>query len=224
MFRQYWLILAIRVFLYTSALLLCVSLHAVAGDVNHISVTAKNGIYSIDISATIDAPEKYIRQVLTDYAHVYRLNNSVLASKVMQSPVPGHVRVRSRVLCCTSLFCQELTRVDDIHTLASGDLQAVIVPENSDFLSGTALWQMHAVGDQTNLSYKATIEPGFFIPPLLGTALVIQSMRKEFRTTFQRIQRIAQIFEAREQNKSHLLVDTGEPDKSLSENRHIAGH
>lgn len=197
-----------RLTLSAFSALLCLSSYATAADfLEQVNVSEKDGVYHIRISAQIAASEEHVRQVLTDYAHVYRLSDSVLESEVLQSPVNGHVQVRSLVLCCTSIFCRDVVRVDDISTLKSGNLQAVIVPDKSDFRSGKAVWEIVPDGQNTQLSYSATIEPDFFIPPLLGTRMVINNMREEFKTTFYRIEHIARINEARQLDNDFTLTN-----------------
>ncbi len=213
MFQLYgWLVFrlhffqAIRFFLIAFPLFLCVQYRAFAVNIEEILVTENNGVYHISVSAEIAATEEHVRQVLTDYAHVYRLNYSVIESEVLESPVEGNVRVRTQLLCCTPIFCQQVERVDEISTLDSGDLLAVIVPEKSDFNSGRAMWKITSMGSKTRLTYLADIEPGFFIPPVLGTAMVINNMRKEFSSTFIRIEHIARINEEREWNEAYTFL------------------
>ena len=111
--------------------------------------------------------------------------------------------MRARVLACVPLFCLEAERVDDVSTLKSGDIMAVIVPEKSDFHSGQAVWKIIPDGDKTQLIYLASIEPDFFIPPVIGTQLVINNMREQFMTTFSRIEQVARINQEREWNDSY---------------------
>lgn len=176
---------------------------AVAGDIDELIVAEEDGIFQITVSAQIDATEKYVRRVVTDYTHAYRINRSIIESEVLESPIAGNVRVRARVLACVPLFCLEAERVDDVSTLKSGDIMAVIVPEKSDFHSGQAVWKIIPDGDKTQLIYLASIEPDFFIPPVIGTQLVINNMREQFMTTFSRIEQVARINQEREWNDSY---------------------
>ena len=198
----------LRVPLSTFSILLYFSPYALADFLEQLDVNEKDGVYHIHISAQIKASEEHVRHVLTDYDHIYRLSDSVIESEVLKSPVDGHVQVRSLVLCCTPIFCRDVIRVDDISTLESGDLQAVIMPKKSDFRSGKAVWKMTADGQNTQLSYIATIEPDFFIPPLLGTRMVINNMRNQFKETFYRIERIARINEARDWDNDFKVIKT----------------
>ena len=212
-----YLFQVLRLPLCTFSALLCLSSYAVAdGFLEQVNVTEEDGIYHIHISAKIAASEQHVRQVLTDYVHIYRLSDSVIESEVLESPVDGHVQVRSLVLCCTPIFCRDAVRVDDISELESGNLQAVIIPDKSDFRSGKAVWEIVPDGKNTQLTYIATIEPDFFIPPLLGTRMVINNMREEFKTTFYRIEHIARVNEERQWDDDFTLTSAirraeGEP-------------
>jgi len=186
--------------------------------VDNISVSENDGVYSIYITADINAAEDYVKYVLTDYVHVYRLSDSVIESKVLSSDDKAAV-VQSRVLCCIPVFCKEVIRVDEIRELESGQLQAVILPAQSDFKSGKAIWEIEANGDKTRLTYRAYIEPDFFIPPVLGTSMVIDNMRNEFDATFHRIEHIARIIQERawDNNFSFVKVRQDTEDEPCNE-------
>ena len=177
-----------------------------AGDIDELMVTENDGIYQIKVSAQIAVAEKHVRQVITDYAHAYRINRSIIESEVLKSSIAGNVRVRARVLACVPLFCLEAERVDEVSTLSSGDIKAVIVPEKSDFHSGEALWKIIPDGNTTQLIYLASIEPNFFIPPVIGTQLVIDNMREQFIATFSRIEQVACINQEREWNDNYEVI------------------
>ena len=199
----------IRLFLFAFSVFLCVNNTAFSVEIDDIVVDEKDGVYNIIISVNIAAKEEYVRQVLTDYIHVYRLSDSVIESKVLESSGDGKVRVQSLVLFCTTIFCREVMRVDEISVLKSGDLQAVIIPEQSDFSSGTAVWKIAPMGHSTRLTYIANIGPDFFIPPVLGRQMVIDNMRDEFATMFCRIELIASINEARELRGDSVFENVG---------------
>lgn len=94
---------------------------------------------------------------------------------------------------CVAFFCKDVGRVEDVRKLASGDLQSVIVPELSDLRSGAAQWYIHQTGQRTRVTYQASMEPGFFIPPLIGSYFVKHNIRTELLISFARIECIAKI-------------------------------
>ena len=172
-----------------------------------VKVFEKDGVYHIHITSNIEASAEYVRNVLTDYIHIYRLSDSIIESKVLAPSANNKIQVETVVLCCMPLFCREVTRVEEVSILNSGRLHTRIVPEKSDFRSGEATWDIKPMGSQTQLSYQATLEPDFFIPPLLGTHMVIKNLRKEFSTTFFRVQHIARINEDREWNDNYEFIN-----------------
>ncbi len=188
----------IRFYLLTFLILLCLSLANAENFTEDVNVFEEDGVYHINISSEIDASEQYVRNVVTDYVHIYRLSDSIIESKVLKAASNGTTEVQTLVLCCVPVFCREVTRVEEVRELETGEIQTVIIPEKSDFLSGSAIWKLEPVGFSTRLTYEATLEPDFLIPPLLGTQMIIDNMRKEYSTTIFRIQHIARINEEKE--------------------------
>lgn len=192
-------LLAFTLFLYSH--------YSIAGSfLDDVDVYEENGIYHISVTSDIAAGADYIRHVLTDYIHIYRLSDSIVASKILPPTADNKAQVETTVLCCTTLFCREVTRVEEVSILASGNINTRIIPEKSDFRSGEALWEITPTGQTARLSYRATLEPDFFIPPLLGTHIVIKNLREQFSTTFERIQHIARINERREWNDDYKFT------------------
>lgn len=170
-------------------------------------VIEENGIFRIKVSAIIDAPPDYIRYVLADAAHIYRLSPSIIESEVLLSTPAGEKQVRTRLLSCTSLFCREIERVDVVRMLNSGDFEAEIIPELSEFKSGKASWKINPLDGDSYVVYDAYLEPDFYIPPIVGTRVVRQNLLDEFSTTFIRIEKIARINAARDLAEDHVLSD-----------------
>lgn len=171
---------------------------SIAHELNHAEVTEDNGIFQFQFTTIIDAPAEYVRQVLTDYTHIYRLNPSIIESEVLPSQQSDETKVRTKVLACASFFCREVERVETVRILASGDLQADIDPERSEFRSGKAIWKITEIDNRSKLEYVATLEPDFFIPPVIGVSVIGNSMKNEVINTFGRIERIACINASRD--------------------------
>ena len=220
MSRSRWL--QLRRFVFNSRLSLAVILtsffqlpDALAVDTHVVEVTENNGIYHIKASAVVEAPANYIRDVLTDYVHIYRLSPSIIESEVLPSSPVDEKQVRTRLLCCTSVFCKEVERVDVVRTLESGELQAEIIPALSEFKSGKATWKITPVQDRSQLVYEAHLEPDFFIPPIVGTQMVIDNLHDEFSTTFKRVEKIARINAERDWDTEHLLADVASTTRDI---------
>jgi len=196
-----------RLTLATLSISLFLPQYALAFDLIEAEVTEENGIFRIKASALIEAPPDYIRYVLADATHIYRLSPSIIESEVLPTSSADEKLVRTRLLTCTSVFCREVDRVDRVRMLKSGNFEAEIIPALSEFKSGKATWEITPMDDGSNIVYQAYLEPDFFIPPVVGTQVVIQHLRDEFTTTFIRIERIASINAERDSNTEHVLSD-----------------
>jgi hypothetical protein len=188
-------------------ILLFQAIYARAFDFTDAEVTEENGVFRIKVSAFIEAPPDYVRYVLADSAHIYRLSPSIIESEVLSSSTADEKQVRTRLLCCTSVFCREVERVDIVRMLNSGDLEAEIIPALSEFRSGKATWKITPIDDASHVVYEAYLEPDFFIPPVVGSQIVKQNLLDEFRTTFIRMERIAGFNAERDRNEEYMLSD-----------------
>ena len=169
--------------------LLCLMPESTYGS-RDIHITEINGVYHIEVNVKLDVAADYVRDVLLDVAHIYRLNPSIIASEVIESQNSNESWVRTRVLCCVPAFCREVERVDAIRTLPSGDIQSNIIPSLSDFSSGKSVWKITSLDDnRTHLYLQASIEPEFYIPAMIGVNVV----KKQFSMTVDRIKLITRI-------------------------------
>ncbi len=210
MSRSRWLqihrlILRSRLTLVALSISLFQPLNARAFDFTEAEITEEDGVFRIKVSAFIDAPPDYIRYVLADTAHIYRLSPSIIESEVLPSSSADEKQVRTKLLCCTSVFCREVKRVDIVRMLKSGDLEAEIIPALSEFRSGKATWKITPIDDASHVVYEAYLEPDFFIPPVVGTQIVKQNLLDEFTTTFIRMERIASFNAQRDRNGEYVL-------------------
>ena len=160
----------------------------VAAELIKLDVDYKQGTYTIRLEIELDVTADRVQQVLTNYRQLQRLSPSIVESRRLPTPHDGYVRVFTRLDSCVLFICRELIRVEDIYQTASGDLLAVIVPGQSDFKAGTALWKVTRQGEHTLLVYEANMQPDFFIPPMFGSYLVKKKIKDELLTSINRIE------------------------------------
>jgi hypothetical protein len=141
----------------------------------------------------VDAPVEAVRGVLLDYAHLGRLNPAIRSSELLAAPVADVERVRTVIEACALMFCRTLVRVEDVRRLAGGSLRADIVPVGSDFSAGTSYWFFESEAGGTRLRYHASLQPDFWVPPLLGPTLITRSMREEFLLLFENLEAEARL-------------------------------
>jgi hypothetical protein len=169
------------------------SLLAAAGTFPTLEISEQSGNYRIRMAALIHAPAQFVFEVLTDYRHIYRLNPAITQSAILPSPHEGTVRVRTRMEGCILFFCRDIDRVEEVREVGGGHLQTVIIPEYSDFTSGSADWRIHPLGNYSRIVYEAQVTPAFFIPPVIGSYFVKRALGEAVRTSFVRLECVARI-------------------------------
>lgn len=163
------------------------------GEITELALSNKQGIYRLKLEIILDAPAKHIHHVVTDYAHIYRLNPSIVESEIIKTSDNSVVRVKTLINDCFWIFCRDILRVEDVRELETGNIYAEIVPQLSNIKSGVTIWQIEPLGSRTRVNYNMIVEPGFVVPPLIGSRIVKQKLRKEVLVTLSNIERIARI-------------------------------
>ena len=190
-----------RAGVYLAVTLACATAGA-AGELQELSITEHNGVYQVRVAMRLEAPAEQIFEVLTDYAHLYRLDSAITESLILPPAPDGAVRVQTRLEDCVLFVCLEVRRVERLHRLGPGELVADIEPELSDFRSGHAHWRVRPQEHSAVVVYEGSMEPAFKLPPIIGPAVMKRKLRTQTLNTLGRIECIARI---------RAQVATGEP-------------
>ena len=167
--------------------------HLTAAELVDLALTQKQGVYKLSLEIILDASPENVHDVVTDYVHIYRLNPSIIDSEVLPSEDESAVRVRTVLNDCILIFCKEVHRVEEVRELGNGNIYANVVPELSNIKSGITIWQIQPMGGRTRIYYSLRLEPDFFVPPLVGTHLVKQKLKREVLISLENIERIANV-------------------------------
>ncbi len=160
---------------------------AMALDIDDLRVTKKGRTYRIEITFDVAAPVDRVMAVLTDYRYPDRLNPEVTKREVI-SRQKGITRVRTEFNSCVFIFCKDVVLTQDV-TVVAGTIQAVIVPDESDFRSGYLRWLVSSSDSGgSHIGFEAVMEPDFFIPPLVGGFFVRKRLRQEILTTAENLE------------------------------------
>ena len=165
-----------------------ISLTAHASQLVRLDVDQKADSYTVYVVMQLDAPAEKVRALLTDYTHLDRLNASITASKIIDARGDGTVRVLTRFRNCIVLFCMTTQRVEDITEDAQGHILVALVPEASSFRSGQASWEVTNTGSGSCVIHRATLEPDFWLPPWIGTAILKAALRREIQASFENLE------------------------------------
>jgi hypothetical protein len=168
-----------------------------AGELIDLSIGDKQGVYHLALAMILDAPFADVHHVVTDYVHIYRIDPSIVESEILGKPDASVTRVKTLVNDCVLFYCQNILRVEDVREVGDDDIYTVIVPQLSNVRSGTTHWQILAMGAKTRINYEMTLEPGFIVPPLIGSHIVEKKLKEETLICFNNIEHIARIRDER---------------------------
>jgi hypothetical protein len=167
---------------------------APASEIQRLDVTRDGNRYRVELEVRLTTPAAASYTVFADPNNLPKINPSVLRIKVFEHPTPQQARLYTEVHVCAAFYCKTLRQVQQMHYISltdGGEMQADVIPEESDFHYGTAAWSFHAAGAATQLHFRAELEPAFWIPPLIGPWLVERSLREEAQRTSSGIEALA---------------------------------
>ena len=179
----HWLLLLGGIFLIQSSY---------AGEVLDSNVGTHEDHFLLRIDMLIDADTERVRQLLTDYAHLDQLSQSITRSEVLESQPPNY-RIRVTTDGCLLFFCRELVQVQDVTELNDGYILVTVVPEMSDFSYSRNMWRIRKQNDDTRVTYSSDLVPSFWIPPLIGTSLFKHKLLEETRLLIENLERLANL-------------------------------
>ncbi|MDV3238823.1 MAG: SRPBCC family protein [Gammaproteobacteria bacterium] len=165
---------------------------AQAGEVLSVDVGESGGRYAVEVEVRFDAPTARLRALITDYAHLDRINDAIRRSEILAVNGPRQHRVRTESWVCVGLFCKRIVQIQDVDVLPGGDVVATLLPEGSDFSYGRAQWQFLPEAGGTRMRFRSEIEPAFWVPPFIGPWLVKRALEAEALKSVASLERLAE--------------------------------
>lgn len=163
------------------------SADARAGTVEKAEVVHDNGRYRLDLSMRIDSDPAAVYAIVTDYDRLTRISRTIIDSSELEHD--AGIRRRLVTETCVWFFCFEATMVEDIIE-NDASVHARIVPALSDYRYGESVWRVRAVNGGTRVTFQCTIEPDFWVPPVIGTWMMKNRMREEAEHTVLNIEQL----------------------------------
>lgn len=166
-----------------AAVLLLMPATVLAGEILASSVNRDGDRYTLSLTARIDAPIDTVYRSITDFDNLAAINPAIEESQLLAMPDVDTRRVRSVIMVCILVFCKRVTQVQDVRLVDGSAIEAVILPEDSDFRSGFSRWQLTPGGASTELLFTNAFEPDFWIPPVIGAWLIKRKLMREVAET-----------------------------------------
>lgn len=172
--------------------LLGVSSTAAAVDFRSLEVLRDGASYQVKALIYLAAPPQAVYAVLTDYEHFTRISGSIVESRRVQQLSPTEALVYTDTRFCALFFCRHVKEMQKLIQTPPGDISSTVLPQQSDNVkSGSAALHLQAEGEGTLLDWQIRLEPGFWVPPLLGPLLVERSLKAEGRRSAAGVEKLA---------------------------------
>ena len=155
-------------------------------------VRHKDGVYTVKYSALLDAPHEQVFNIASDFNNYKLLSPSVTQSEILEDAENGHIRVRLLIRSCAAMICKTLNKVSDVTLTPLFKISSQVVKSQSSFEELSEELLLAAVpGQKTRLQYKATVNPDFFVPPVIGPWLAMRLIKRELTISTRRIEKKA---------------------------------
>lgn len=160
-----------------------------ADGLGRIDVTREGDSYAITACAATTAPAELIWQVLTDFEHLSEFVPDMRSSRVVSAPGEP-LRVEQQGVARVLFFER---RIDVVFAIDLDPLRSVrfhAVDGNLRRMAGH--WRLSG-RDGCHIEYRALSTPEFWIPPLIGPALMRAQVRDQFNGVLKEISRRQQV-------------------------------
>ncbi len=147
----------------------------------------KDHEYRVELELVLSSTPERIEAVLRDYANYPALDNSILESKVLSRPDAATAMLYTKLRACSGVFCRTVRRVERVHESAF-ELLAVVVPDQSEVVSGRTHTVLQTLNGRTRVRYQTSVVPKFWVPGFVGRPLMLRTLREASLDLFRHVE------------------------------------
>lgn len=160
---------------------------ATAAEVLHHDMEFKDKHYVLSLEMRVNGTMAQVYTILTDFNHFNTLNDSIKKSQLLfNNNNVSTVEVIAEG--CVLLFCKTIKQVQVVTELGNGKIDAITDPDESDMAFGETHWQLTAAGRSTTVKYQSDYVPDFWVPPVIGPAILKSRLLEEAQKTIHGIE------------------------------------
>ncbi len=172
--------------------LFCMVHDACASTIESADIRFMGRSYHYRFSALVDAPAAAVRDIVTDYERLSRINNDIVLSRVLVRYDDTSLKRQLLMKHCVLVFCFDIDFIERVDFLSNGDISTTIVEGEGNFRRGQTVWRIEQLSETSSrITMEADQEPGFFIPPVLGPIIMKRTFLREITETTNRIEQLA---------------------------------
>lgn len=164
---------------------------AVPAEIRSIEVEREDDRYSLTSTVYFEASPDDLYRVLTDYDLFEQFSSAYVETRNMEQDEQGRPRFYARMQGCVLLFCRSFVREGYLLLTPKTEIVAIGEPGNSDFNYSRERWRLQREGEGTFMIYDFEMEPGFWVPPVIGPFVIKRSLRADGSDAINRIEALA---------------------------------
>lgn len=164
-----------------------------AAEILESEIDYRGGEYSVRVEALLDAPPAAVRAVLTDAARMHEISPAISASRQLADLGGNRSKRQMDIHTCVLFFCFDFVLTETVRVDAAGDMHTRVLPQESDFEAGESVGRVRPAPDgRSCLRYESRREPRFWIPPIIGPAILQSKLERETVESMRLIEQEAQ--------------------------------
>ena len=176
--------------------LACTAIHAGAAELVSVNVERSGKRYIVESVSVYNASQAALVHVLLDYDNFHQVSSVFKEAKYLAPADDGVRRGYTRVEGCIVFFCQSIERIDRIELREGPVIVATSEPEPDDFRFSQSRWRFEDNTKSVTIHYRLEMEPGFWVPPLIGPYIMKKKLVDGATDAMQRVEKRAQAFDA----------------------------
>ena len=162
-----------------------------AATLREISVDHIDGAYIMQSEVWFDVDIERIYGLLLDWDESSKFSSVIVESRNLEPGPDGRGRYYSHTRGCLWFFCKSFERYGYVEHEPFKFIRATVDPEKSDFEVSDESWEFREEADGTVVIYAFRMKPKFFIPPLIGPAILKAKLRSGGIHAIDRIENLA---------------------------------
>ncbi|MEL6869000.1 MAG: hypothetical protein AAFO81_04280 [Pseudomonadota bacterium] len=163
-----------------------------AAEIREVTVEREGKRYIMHSVTWFDAPITGVFDVLTDYDQFERISSVYADARFLDAREADAPVAYTLVKGCVLFFCQSMARTERLETNGLASIRAFADPARSDFKYSDATWALSEDRGGTLVVYRVEMQPGFWVPPLVGPYVMKRQLIKGGRDAVARIEALAQ--------------------------------
>lgn len=178
--------------IHTVAVLLLLQVVPIyAAELRDVVVEKIGDRYHLTSITYFDASQSQLYKVLTDIDKYLSFSSAFVEAENREPDEQGRPGFYTKMEGCALLFCKTYIRIGYLELQPEHDIVAVADPEQSDFAYSRERWQLIPEGDGTIMIYNFEMEPGFWVPPLIGPYVIKRALKAGGGNAVGRIETVA---------------------------------